>query len=435
MKPKTILQKRVVELSKKLRPITEKQLHWGYEKCLDKNVTRSKKKLYCLECGHEWPDDLPLLTDIEQGCQCPACGNKLLMRSNFRNGYQYGYYGIITTVKEMQVIRIFRLKKWMKKGQPCELSYEEVMIHFISPEGEITTMSIAVNGMSMYMDQWVVGSEMEVRTSRGSYRTQQRHEIIPFAFYPTRRILPIIKRNGYTGHFYGMVPQMFFSKILKQPKFEILLKAGQIALMKYYAYGQTYADKIDLHWDSVKIAIRNRYTVTDAGDWIDLLNLLNHFGKDTRSPKYICPSDLKHEHDRYVKKKMEQDKRIKLEKQREKIAQEEKEYLEQKYPFFALEFRDENITVEPLRSVKEFFEEGEVMGHCVFSNRYYKKPESLVLSAKVEGEKMETVELSLESLKIVQARGKGNKATEYHESIIKLVESNLPAISRILQTQ
>lgn len=435
MKPKTKLQKRVVELSKKLRPITEKQLQWGYEKCLDKNVTRSKKKLYCLECGHEWPDDLPLLTDIEQGCQCPACGKKLLIRTNFRHGYQSGYYGIITTVKEMQVIRIFNLKKWMKKNHPCELSYEEVMIHFISPEGEITTMSIAVNGMSMYMDQWVVGSEMEIRTSRGSYRTQQRHGIVPFAFYPTRNVLRIIKRNGYAGSFYGMVPQKFFSNILKNQRFETLLKAGQIALMKYYAYGQTYADKIDLHWDSVKIAIRNRYTITDAGDWIDYLNLLNHFGKDTRSPKCICPADLKKEHDRYVKKKREQDRIIGLEKQREKIAEEEREYQEQKKPFFELEFRDENITVDPLRSVKEFFEEGEAMGHCVFSNRYYKKPESLVMSAKVEGEKMETIELSLESLKIVQARGKGNKATEYHESIINLVERNLPAISRILQTQ
>ena len=105
-----------------------------------------------------------------------------------------------------------------------------------------------------------------------------------------------------------------------------------------------------------------------------------------------------------------------------------------KLRFYHSNSRDENILVEPLRSVKEFFEEGEIMDHCVYSNEYYKKPESLILSAKVEGEKMETIELSLQSLKIIQARGRGNKPTKFHESIINLVESNLPQISKILRS-
>ena len=215
----------------------------------------------------------------------------------------------------------------------------EVMQHYISPNGDLTTMSIAVNGLSMYMDQWVPGSQMEIRASRGSYRTEQRHTIVPYAFYPNKKVLPIVRRNGYDCHFYGMVPQVFFVNILKNKRFETLLKAGQIAMMKYYAYGKTYADQVEKRWDSIKIAIRNRYTITDAGDWIDYMDLLTHFGKDTRSPKYVCPSDLKAEHDRYVKKKREQDAKIKIEKQLEKIAEHDIEYQEQKAPFLSLEFK------------------------------------------------------------------------------------------------
>jgi hypothetical protein len=277
---------------------------------------------------------------------------------------------------------------------------------------------------------------MEIRTvTANGYKAQQRHDIQPFAFYPTRRVLPIIKRNGYAGHFWGLTAQKFFSYLLRPGRFETLLKAGQIALMKHYAYGDMYADRIEMHWDSVKIAIRNRYTVTDAGDWLDYLNLLIYFGKDIRSPKYICPADLKGEHDRYVRKKHEKEMRIKLEKRRREIEQLEPVYQEQKKPFFGLEFRDDVITVQPLKSVLDFFHEGQEMGHCVFVNEYYKKPKSLIMSAKVNGEPAETIELSLESMKIIQARGKGNKPTEHHDEIIKLVENNLPKINRILKKQ
>jgi hypothetical protein len=51
--------------------------------------------------------------------------------------------------------------------------------------------------------------------------------------------------------------------------------------------------------------MRNGYKVDDASIWRDYLNLLDFFGKDIHSAKYVCPADLKTEHDRYVKKKLE----------------------------------------------------------------------------------------------------------------------------------
>ncbi|MBP9983288.1 MAG: PcfJ domain-containing protein [Prevotella sp.] len=62
--------------------------------------------------------------------------------------------------------------------------------------------------------------------------------------------------------------------------------------------------------------------------------------------------------------------------------------------------------------------------HCVFTNDYYLRPDSLVFSATIDGKRIETIEVSLETLKVVQSRGVCNSNTEYHDQIVKLVNKN-----------
>lgn len=76
-------------------------------------------------------------------------------------------------------------------------------------------------------------------------------------------------------------------------------------------------------------------------------------------------------------------------------------------------------------------EEGEYMHHCVFSNEYYKKKDSLILSAKNEdGERIETIEILLNTGKVNQCFGKFNKFTEHHEKILKIVNDNMNQIMK-----
>ena len=70
--------------------------------------------------------------------------------------------------------------------------------------------------------------------------------------------------------------------------------------------------------------------------------------------------------------------------------------------------------------------------HCVFTNNYHLREDSLILSACVDGKQMETVEVSLSKLKVVQARGVCNKNTEYHDEIIRLVNKNMKQIKKRL---
>ena len=83
----------------------------------------------------------------------------------------------------------------------------------------------------------------------------------------------------------------------------------------------------------------------------------------------------------------------------------------------------------------EFAEEGTMMHHCVWANAYYLKKDSLVLSATIDGERIETIEVSLKTFKVVQSRGLYNKNTEYHDRIISLVDKNMSLIRKRTRTK
>ena len=188
--------------------------------------------------------------------------------------------------------------------------------------------------------------------------------------------------------------------------------------------------RITDYWKSICICIRNNYTIFDASMWFDYLGFLEYFQKDLFNPKYICPDNLKTQHDELLAKKQ----KIQAEKSRidtlRKSVEIQKIYTKEKRKFFGLEFIKGNISVNPLKTIAEFYDEGEFMNHCVFHSGYYKKKNSLILSAKINDTPVETIEISLKPLKIIQARGTGNEITEFHDEIMEIVNSNLYQIDR-----
>ena len=116
--------------------------------------------------------------------------------------------------------------------------------------------------------------------------------------------------------------------------------------------------------------------------------------------------------------------RERIEKQKHKALENEQRFQELKGKFFGIAFTDGTIQVRVLESVLDFLEEGTAMHHCVYPNEYYLKPNSLILSATINGKRVETIEVSLKTLKVLQSRGVCNKNTEYHDRIIELVNKN-----------
>lgn len=327
----------------------------------------------------------------------------------------------------MQVVRMFYVSKGVRKGDPVYHSITEVMQHWIDESGVVTTMSLSVMGLSHYYDQWKLDSEMEVRNE--TERSILRYGLQPYKIYPVRGILPIVKRNGLRGHFYGMAPHILFSLILSSSFCETLYKSNQIEVLRAY---KNSLNNIEGHWAQIKICIRNNYIIKDVKTWIDYIELLEYFNKDLHNPKFICPDNLDKEHDKLVKRKRDLQNKKRIKELRQQIEIDQIEFEETRSNFFGLSFEDGEINVKVLETVEEFMNEGDELKHCLFTNEYYKKPDSLILSARINNMPIETVEVSLSQMEVKQARGKNNKSTNYHDKIVKIVQNNIPKIANRL---
>lgn len=418
MKPKTRMQKEVVRLSSGLPELTDKQKAYAFEHCFTHHAFRTKGGIItCSECGHRWKGG-HTLTETLFGYNCPHCGHKLRVFDTRKRVFKdNAYYEVITTRKGYQVLRYFLVQMTYKVGQPANYSIREVVQWWIAPNGKTEVIARLRAMHTMYYDLWTKGSDMDLRSNK----MLKAYNVDAYKTYPAMRIIPELRRNGFKGVFYKLTAYEFFTAILTDCKKETLLKSGQIEMFRYAVISNI---NLQDYWNSIKICIRNNYHIADASMWCDLVRLLRHFRKDTFSTKYVCPKDLKREHDRLVKKEEEQRERERMEQRREQLVKDEKNYLKSKGRFFGLVFTDSLIHIKVIESVAEMQLEGKLMHHCVFTNNYYKKDKSLILSATIDGERIETIEFSLETLKVIQSRGKFNQITEYHERIIHLVETN-----------
>lgn len=162
--------------------------------------------------------------------------------------------------------------------------------------------------------------------------------------------------------------------------------------------------------------------------WFDYMELLSYFNLDTHNARYVCPADLRAEHDRLARKKDRKEARRKEAERMKKMRRDEEKYARDKAAFIGLAFTDGTLTARVLGSVREFLEEGDAMHHCVYAQSYYTRPDSLILSATVGGKRMETVEVSLRTFRIVQSRAACNGVSPYHARIINLVNQNMNLI-------
>lgn len=418
MKPRNKFQKQIVVASKKLATITQAQIDWAYKNCIEHFGRRTKKGVItCLDCGGEWTDKTSATHST-----CPNCQKKVKIQDTRQRVFrQQEYFSIITAVEGFQVIRFFFIDYYAKVGQKASYYHSEVVQRWIAPNGKFATMA-KLRPMGYFVNTWNYSADLEIR------KDQNIHNIYPTKIYPRQKLIPEVKRSGFNKQFYDLTPFDLLSFLLSNNKAETLLKANQIQLLQYFAY-QTSKD-IEHYWASIKIAMRNGYKIEDVSLWCDYIDMLAFFGKDLHNAKYVCPTNLINEHDKYVKKKRKHYEQQRTEEARQKAFENELIFKNAKERFFGMEFSDNLLQIKMLESVGEIMEEGDAMHHCVFTNSYYLKEDSIILSATMEGKRLETIEFSLSKLKVMQSRGVFNKQTEYHDRILDLVSKNIPQIQK-----
>ena len=418
MKPRNKFEKAVLEQSKHLRPITKTQSKWAFRECIDHFAYRLPKgRTTCMDCGHSW-----VMDKHRETCTCPHCRAKLQVKETYeRKLQQKQYFTLLTTCGEFQVLRMFLLIVGMEKGYKAQTSIIEIGQYWWNMQGRKAVVAIQ-RVLGHYVDTFSYYSPMAIRNDNEAYQ-----HIAYSPIYPKSKVTDILRRNGFKDNFYGIVPTQLIPVLLTDSRVETLLKAGRTDHLRYFLGNKSAFEEL---WQSYKIAVRKGYDITDISLWSDYVDTLRRLGKDIHNPKYLCPTDLKGEHDRRHEELLRQRERKEIEQKQKKAMEDEKRFKELKSKFFGICFTDGTIQVHVLESVQEHLEEGVSMHHCVFSNAYYLKEDSLILSATIEGKRIETIEVSLRTLEVVQSRGVCNKNTEYHEQIVNLVNANRGLISR-----
>ena len=420
MKPRNKFEKTVMALSTKLCPITKAQRQWAFRECIDHFAYRLPKgRTTCMDCGHSWTLEQPIDT-----CTCPQCRASLQVKTTrARKLQQKQYFTVLTTCGEYQVLRMFLFVVGMEKGCRAQSSVIEIGHYWWNDAGRQALVAIQ-RTFGHYIDSFSFCSPMAIRNDSEAYRYVAYSQI-----YPKLKVTNTLYRNGFNGDFHDIVPTTLIPALLTNSRAETLMKAERYEDLRYFfSKGKGF----DNYWDAYKLALRHHYAISDIALWCDYIDMLRRLGKDTHNPKYVCPTDLHREHDRRETEILRQREKEEAKRKQQKVMEDEERFQELKSKFFGISFTDGTIRVQVLESVQEHLEEGVSMHHCVFSNEYYLKEDSLILSATIDGMRIETIEVSLDTFQVVQSRGLCNQTTPYHDQIVSLVQRNIRQIAQHL---
>lgn len=417
MKARTRLQHKVVTANERLLPLNEKQESWAFRHCVSHYAFRSKSgETTCMDCGQKWSET------SEKECRCPYCCAKLEIRdTRQRTCENKAYFSTLTTQDGLQVQRVFLLTAKFRKGRKADYYSMEIARYWID-DNRKTEVTALKRTLGYYVDSFVMDGCLELRNDSYVYRQIADNKVYPY--YST---IPKLRRNGLKGSFADIEPVRFMEALLTDSRAETMFKAGRKADLNYFLQHPMYFDS---YRNTYKIVLRNNYHISDISLWMDYVRSLERCGKDIHNAYYVCPAELKTEHDRYQEQVRIIQDRERREEQRKKAMENEKRFRELKSKFFGLSFTDGLIVIHVLESVDEYYQEGNALHHCVGQGEYYLKPQSLVFSARIDNKRIETVELSLETFKVLQSRGLCNKNSEYHDRIIQLVQENARLIRK-----
>lgn len=419
MKPRTKLQIRVYNLSKQIPKLSKQQELWAQADCLEHRGFASKRYVLCMDCGKKFSPELVKW----KRAVCPHCHTSLIIKeSRKRTDKQVTYFAIASVVEDFQVIAFYELFANYKAGEKAHYWSHEIMEHWVLPNGQREVIG-RCHSLSWYQDSWT--GDWSIRDKKNP-----KFDVYPYRYHPSSKFKPQYKKIGIDKNLRGLTFIEAIKILPDYPQAETLLKAKRYELLRAFS-DYNYKHSIVRFWPSVKICLRNNYRVNDIGLWFDYLDLLEYFGKDLRNAQYVCPDNLKAVHDKLVEKKRERQRRQELERKRKEVEEAQVYYAEKIKNYLGLQFSDGMITVKVLETVKEFMEEGDTLKHCVFTNEYYTREDSLILSARINDTPVETIEVSLSKAKILQSRGLQNEQTAYHNKIVKLVKKNLHHIKKL----
>lgn len=418
MRARNKFETEVLKLSGELCPLGKRIRQWAFREGISHFAYRlAKGQATCMDCGHSWH-----LAEQEASCHCPLCRAKVqVVCTRRRKESQKCYFNVLTSYKGYQVLRMFLLAVGMEKGCRAEQVFTELGQYWWDALGRQCIIAVQ-RCLGRYVDCFAYASPKAVRRDNEAYRY-----VASSLLYPHLQFIPELQLRGLGNDCHGIAPAVLIPALLKDCRVETLLKAGRSEHLRYFLQSER---KLTDYFPAYKITLRRKYDIPDIALWCSYIDKLRRLDKDTHNACFVCPENLTEANAKALRTLQRKQARKAEAERQTKALQEQERFQVLKAPFFGLQFSDGSIKVRVLERIEEYAEEGKALHHCVFENRYYLKEHSLILSATLEGKHLETIELSLETMQVIQCRGLLNQNSEYHERIIALVHANRELISQ-----
>jgi hypothetical protein len=348
----------------------------------------------------------------------------------------YCYFTVHSNMAEFMVRRLYRVFKFADRSTD-HFFFVEIMREF--NDGKRKNYFGKQRSMGCYYDTFIYGSDMELRGTYRNYAGYCISDLFELTMtsitedYDSKRIDCVQIDPNELGRI-----------IKNNPVAENLYKSKD-KLFGYLLW-RPYAKQI---CRAITLAKRHGFEFNDATSpiWFDMVRSICYCKKDYHNPVFIAPKgDLMTMHDKFTemefrmrRKEYEQRERrkreLRIQREHEEIRKQIEEdktinekYIKRRKRFYAMVLTDGLIECRVLRDIKAFEEEGLEMEHCVYRCKYYNKPYSLILSARIGDKRIETIEVNLSNYTIAQCYGKRDHFTMYHDRIKELVNSQMETI-------
>lgn len=374
----------------------------------------------------------------------------------------FDYYSVVTAVEGWQVVRYFLVISKMTRNGYVFDSITEVSQRWIQVKDGSMDMHILQKPKAMnwyyHRQPYCLGSPMAFKHFNNSYNRggadmffMDDCEVVPgreFAdcivkaklakamgrvdevclYYDRSLVKKVSSLELCTDKVKDLTKRCYLPVIC-----ETLFKMGEPMLAEAELSRDSHSYLLHKYWGSFLVARRHglRLKGIEWYMWLDYVADLDKLGRDIRSPKYLIPEDLGNAHARVIDKLTAIREKLEWDRIQKEISEYEPKYAKAKGVFFGIAFTTKSgLVISVAKSVRDVYDEGKAMHHCVYSNGYYKHKEDLLLFARdKDGNRVETCRISLNTLTIAESRGVCNKATEWHDEIVEALNENMWRVS------
>lgn len=331
--------------------------------------------------------------------------------------YKMWYFNTKQTINGMELLKCYKVHRY---GKGDEYTLFNLVIVY-AKRGKDYAWAARSTGIG-YIDSFSINGQLSIKSEHEWYWNIIANDDL--------------KDYGLTDPYAITIHRYHNEYYFKSAKVETMYKRltpNDNELLSDYIIDQ-HKPLPEYLWEAYKVATRHGYNFQgEMWRWTYLVGLLKLNKRDYHNPALICPSNLVEACDTMIDVNDRRLERIRVEKERkaaEKAMKQNKQdaedYVKNHSRWLGVVIIGENIIIKPLQDIAEFAAEGAAMHHCVYSNGYYRRADTLILSAKdSDGNRLATIEYNLKTRQIIQCRAACNQHPERYDEICALVKDGM----------